>query len=187
MKRRLKSDLHSPPQVDFSSLLYTLWQSLSILTVSKVLSNYWLILILMASFCKYTQTNYKNSYSKLLLSLILNSSFIYISLFLFLPSSIIQLPILITKFTTISRMDYNGMDNFQDKDEALIQHFIGLQTSDELCPVVKTSQKDSSSTNWDLCLLSKVISDRTILEGPFTSAMLTTWGANPVTKVRPVS
>lgn len=79
------------------------------------------------------------------------------------------------------------MTSFTDEDEALIQKFVGLHTGECSAPPVALPSSASASTAWDLALLVKVVSDRTVLDDPFASAMRIAWAADPTTIFKPVA
>lgn len=76
---------------------------------------------------------------------------------------------------------------FTDADEALISKFIGLQTGENAAPKLKVPQSATTSTSWDLSLLLRVITDKTVLDGPFSSTMMLAWDVDPETIIRPVT
>lgn len=111
--------------------------------------------------------------------------------FLFLPPPLIhprptsQQPKLQHPQTSLSKQ--KPMANFTDDDEALIQKFIGLQTQELTAPIAIVPHNATSSTNWEECLLLKVVTDRRVIDTHFADAMLTAWGADPDTKFRQVA
>lgn len=78
------------------------------------------------------------------------------------------------------------MSLLTEDDEAFIQQFVGLSTDDLESAVVAVPKKAISSTNWDLCLLARIVTDRIVLDGPFAKAMITAWEVDPATTVRQV-
>lgn len=72
-------------------------------------------------------------------------------------------------------------------DEALIQRFIGLDTSDRPDLVVTVPANAATSTDWSRALLVKVISDMTALDNQFSEAMSKAWNAHHDTIFRSVS
>lgn len=74
-----------------------------------------------------------------------------------------------------------------EEDEALIQRFIGLQTNEVRRPRVIIPTSASSNITWDLCIMAKVISDRSVLDAPFSAAMLLAWGADPATHFQSIA
>lgn len=77
--------------------------------------------------------------------------------------------------------------NLTEEDEALITKFVGLQTGDGLVNKVQVPQSATTSTAWELALLLKVVTDRTVLDIPFTNTMRQAWGTDPNTLIRPIS
>lgn len=78
------------------------------------------------------------------------------------------------------------MSNLSKEDEALIEKFIGLSTQQQQGTIVSVPSHATSSSTWERCLLVKIITDRTVLEQPFFSAMLKAWGADPAKTITPV-
>lgn len=72
------------------------------------------------------------------------------------------------------------------EDEALIQKFIGLQTDDQLNPIFQLPKQATTATNWNLSILAKIVTTRTVQDAPFSSAMITAWRADPATVLRPI-
>lgn len=79
------------------------------------------------------------------------------------------------------------MAEFTPDDEAFIQRFIGLDTSDNPHPIVKVPSEAATSTDWSRAILVKVVTDRTVLDNPFSEAMSRAWDAHPNTVFRSVS
>lgn len=79
------------------------------------------------------------------------------------------------------------MADFSKEDEELIQRFIGLQTSDTHSLPIALPASATSSCDWSLCLLEKVISNRTALESHFQMAMKNAWDAQPGTEFSSVA
>lgn len=79
------------------------------------------------------------------------------------------------------------MAGLTEEDEALIQHFIGLHTEDSQGPAIRVPLGATTNTDWSLCLLSRVISDRTAIESQLQMAMMKAWDADPKTKVSSVA
>lgn len=79
------------------------------------------------------------------------------------------------------------MENFSAEDELLIQKFIGLTTEDGEGQSTQIPHSATSSTAWDMCLLARVVSDKTVVDAHFTDAMLKAWGADPNTVIRQVA
>lgn len=73
------------------------------------------------------------------------------------------------------------------ENEELIHKFIGLSTADQQGPLVRLTREASNVTDWSTCLLLKVITNRTVTDSAFSSAMVTTWHADPETAVSPLS
>lgn len=78
------------------------------------------------------------------------------------------------------------MAGFSEDDERLIAKFVGLCTK-EKTSVVKVPIQATSSNAWDLSLLAKVVTDRTVLDLPFHSNMIKAWAVDPATTFRPVT
>lgn len=79
------------------------------------------------------------------------------------------------------------MSAFTEAEEAFIQKFVGLSTEEADEVIVRIPQKATSSTNWELCLLARIITDKTVLDGPFESSMINAWKVDPATSMRQVS
>ncbi|XP_078163497.1 uncharacterized protein LOC144558529 [Carex rostrata] len=79
-----------------------------------------------------------------------------------------------------------AMTSFTEDEEAFIQQFIGLSTLDGASEIVAVPKKATSSTNWALCLLARIVTDRTVLDGPFAKSMVYAWGVDPATSIRKV-
>lgn len=79
------------------------------------------------------------------------------------------------------------MAGLTPEDEALIQRFVGLSTGESSGNKVVLPQVATTSTSWDLSLLLKVISDRSVLDGPFTFNMQQAWDVDSATIIRPIS
>lgn len=73
------------------------------------------------------------------------------------------------------------------EDEALIQKFIGLNTSETQGVILQIPHHATTSANWDLSVLLRIISDKTVLDEPFAAAMGNAWNSDPVTKFSPVA
>lgn len=80
-----------------------------------------------------------------------------------------------------------AMTELNEEEQALIQKFIGLQTEESLAPTVTLSQEVTTNTNWEACLLARIVTERTTLEAPFIKAMMQAWDAHPATTFRPVA
>lgn len=78
------------------------------------------------------------------------------------------------------------MAGLSPDDEALIQKFIGLHTGSGQLSITLSSHA-ASATEWDLCLLAKVVTERTVLDQPFATYMPRLWNVDPTTSIRPVS
>lgn len=79
-----------------------------------------------------------------------------------------------------------GMSTITLEDEALIQKFVGLQTEENKPLKIVVPTTAASNTNWERCILAKVISNKSMLDAPFSAAMLQAWGADPETIFRSV-
>lgn len=79
------------------------------------------------------------------------------------------------------------MAEITPEDEALIQRFIGLNTSNRPDLVVKVSANAATSTDWGQALLVRVVFDRTVLDNQFSEVMSKAWNASPDTIFRSVS
>lgn len=79
-----------------------------------------------------------------------------------------------------------GMSTITPEDEALIQKFVGLQTEENKPLKIAVPTTAASNTNWERCILAKVISNKSMLDAPFSAAMLQAWGADPETIFRSV-
>lgn len=73
------------------------------------------------------------------------------------------------------------------EDEALIQRFIGLHTGDSSGSSLTVPTGATTTIDWKLSLLAKVISDRTAIESQFQVAMMKAWNADPNTVVSSIS
>lgn len=76
---------------------------------------------------------------------------------------------------------------FSEEDELLISKFIGLHTGDATTTKILVPTSATTSTSWDLCLLLKVVTDRSVMDLPFMGAMTQAWEVDPNTIIRPVS
>lgn len=79
------------------------------------------------------------------------------------------------------------MTSLTEEDEALIQRFIGLHTDEKKGSTLKVPSCATTNTDWSMCLLSRVISDRTAIEGQFQIDMMKAWDADPRTSIRSVA
>lgn len=79
------------------------------------------------------------------------------------------------------------MASLTKADEELIQRFIGLSTKDEDSVAIAVPDSAVTSTDWSLCLLARVITNRTVLDQPFYKTMMRAWGADSTTKVKAVN
>lgn len=79
------------------------------------------------------------------------------------------------------------MANLSQEDEVLIRQFVGLHTNELHAPKVHIPSHATTSTAWELCLLARVITDRTTMDQAFSSLMLRAWKVDPYTIIRPVS
>lgn len=73
------------------------------------------------------------------------------------------------------------MSTFTDEDETLIQKFIGLQISNNTIPKVLVPDGVASSIAWDLCMMARIVANKSVMVGPFSTAMIQAWGADPGT------
>lgn len=78
------------------------------------------------------------------------------------------------------------MAKLSASDEELIQKFVGLQASEKQL-VIKVPNEAASSTDWGMCLLVKVMTDKLVLEEPFSTNMIRAWKAHPDTKFKAVT
>lgn len=78
------------------------------------------------------------------------------------------------------------MSQISEADEAFIQQFVGLSTQDLDSIGVVIPQQAASSTDWSMCLLACIITDKTVFDNPFAKAMINAWGADPMTSFRQV-
>lgn len=78
------------------------------------------------------------------------------------------------------------MADMSSDDEALIQKFLNLNTSEHQSSIV-VPQHAASSTKWETCLLAKVVSDKTVIDSFFSQQMLRAWKVHPATKISPVA
>lgn len=79
------------------------------------------------------------------------------------------------------------MAGMTKEDEALIEKFIGLSTEDANATAIIVPQHAASSTNWDKCLLVRVLADRPVQEGPFIQTMIGVWNVDPSTTARQIA
>lgn len=73
------------------------------------------------------------------------------------------------------------MSTFTDEDETLIQKFIGLQISNNTTPKVLIPYGVASSIAWDLCMMAKIVTNKSVMDGPFSTVMIQAWGTDPGT------
>lgn len=73
------------------------------------------------------------------------------------------------------------MAELTPEDEALIQRFVGLQTHDPTMDLVALPPTAATSTDWDSSLLVKIVTDRTVMDSQFASAMIVAWNVDPTT------
>lgn len=71
--------------------------------------------------------------------------------------------------------------------EALIRKFSGLNTSNKKGPIVCIPKQAITSREWSRSVLARVITDRTVLDKPFASAMSKAWGTDSNTTFRPIA
>ena len=62
-----------------------------------------------------------------------------------------------------------------------------FRSVDSKAPVVKIPKHATTSTDWDLSILARIVTDRTTQDGPFIDAMCRAWQADPETKFHQVS
>lgn len=79
------------------------------------------------------------------------------------------------------------MADMTPEDEAFIQRFVGLNTVDKGDKPVKVPSAAATSTDWSMAVLVRIVTDRTVMDNPFSVAMSTAWNADPNTLFRPVS
>lgn len=79
------------------------------------------------------------------------------------------------------------MSDFTKEDEELIQHFIGLQTEDTQGEAMIVPVSTTNTCDWGMCLLARVVSNRTAMDSPFQMAMKNAWNAHSDTLIRPVA
>lgn len=77
--------------------------------------------------------------------------------------------------------------DFTEEDKALISKFVGLQTGEGSENKVQVPLCATTSTAWEVALLLKVVTDRTVLDNPFMNTMRQAWGTDPNTLIRPIS
>lgn len=105
------------------------------------------------------------------------------------------LPHIITKVTpsntfpshTLTPKQQLAMESLSQEDEALIRRFIGLNTDDQPSKTIELPHRATTSIDWDRSLLARVITDKTVLETSFQTAMLNAWRANPNIGFKPVA
>lgn len=102
------------------------------------------------------------------------------------PNYLSALPSLYSKKHIYPHSTNNLMASFNEDDEALIQRFVGLSTNEMMGPKVTVPQHATPSTDWELCLLARIISDHTTLDSSFQSTMIKAWNADPNTHFKPV-
>lgn len=72
-------------------------------------------------------------------------------------------------------------------DEELIKKFAGLQASGASSSTALIIPNEAAvSTNWDLCVVVKVCTDRMIFDGQFENIMRRAWNARPTTIFRQI-
>lgn len=112
------------------------------------------------------------------------------------PSSISSSHILAAKYTPLSHYSSSSiqskllssqMASITPEDEALIQRFVGLSTGEGDCDPVQLALEEANGTAWDRCLLLRVVTDRTVLDGPFVNSMLKAWRTSHETSIRQIS
>lgn len=101
----------------------------------------------------------------------------------------VQVKIINSSFSENSSSTKNQikMSLLSEEDEIFIQKFLGLSTADRDGEEVVVPLNATTSTNWDLCLLARVVTDRVVLDRPFSKAMLQAWGADPSTTMKQVT
>lgn len=70
-----------------------------------------------------------------------------------------------------SHHETKTMAEFTAEDEALIMRFVGLQTGEASPATVQIPIHAATSTNWHLCVLVKVVSDRVSQDANFIRTM----------------
>lgn len=78
------------------------------------------------------------------------------------------------------------MAAFNDSDEEFVQKFVGLSTNEKVGPIISIARSGTTSTDWGMCLLARVVYDRTTMDKSFQSAMVKAWKADPNTLFRQV-
>lgn len=89
-----------------------------------------------------------------------------------------------TKYKTHTCLSFpviREMADFTKEDEELIAKFIGLHTEEKNGKALSMPAASTSLVDWSLCLLARVVSDKTALEDPFQRAMRNAWSADPDT------
>lgn len=79
------------------------------------------------------------------------------------------------------------MSQLTEEEQALIQKFIGLSAAESQSPPVNIQVLATSNIDWSKCILAMVITDYLVQDLPFTSAMLSAWGADPMTSFKPIA
>lgn len=88
---------------------------------------------------------------------------------------------------SISSLTLKRMADITPEDEAFIQRFVGLSTFDSSSQPIIVPARAATSTDWSRALLLRIVTDRTVLDNPFSEAMLKAWNASPDTVFRSVS
>lgn len=78
------------------------------------------------------------------------------------------------------------MEAFTREDELFIQKFSGLQTEESQGALVTLPDQAVSTTNWACTFIAKIITDRSVIDGPFIKMMQRAWNTDPSTVFRPL-
>lgn len=79
------------------------------------------------------------------------------------------------------------MSSLTPADELLIQRFIKLSIGESSQAVIQVPSHAAAATDWDLCIMAKVVMDRSILDENFIQIMLRVWSTGQRTKIKPIA
>lgn len=75
------------------------------------------------------------------------------------------------------------MADLSQEDENLFQRFTGLTTTDDNSALITLPHSTTSSVDWSMCLLARVVSNRNAQDSHLLSQMLRAWEADPLTTI----